>query len=130
MDLLLDTHAILWWLQDSRRLGARARKAILDPQASVYLSSASVWEIAIKSGLGRLRLRVDPEECIPALFAEGFLPLPIGIHHALAVRTLPLHHADPFDRILIAQARSDSLTLVTADPQIEAYDVRTLDASL
>jgi PIN domain nuclease of toxin-antitoxin system len=130
MDLLLDTHALVWWVEGSERLGARAHKAIGNPEVNVFISAASVWEIAIKSGLGRLKLRKDPGESVALLFAAGALPLPIGIEHALAVRALPLHHADPFDRILIAQAMSERLTLVTADSQISAYDVQTLDASL
>jgi PIN domain nuclease of toxin-antitoxin system len=129
MNLLLDTHVLIWWLQDSDRLGRRARHAILRPGAAVFISSASIWEISIKSALGRLKLKESLGKCIPELVASGFHHLPINFEHALAVRDLPPHHNDPFDRMLIAQAQCEDLTLMTADPAITPYDVRTIDAS-
>ena len=129
INLLLDTHVLLWWLLDSDKLGRRARVAILRPGAGLFISSASVWEISLKSALGRLKLKEPLEKCLPDLVASGFRPLPINFEHALAVRDLPPHHADPFDRMLIAQARCEDLTLMTADAAIAVYDVRTIDAS-
>ncbi|HEY2017689.1 MAG TPA: type II toxin-antitoxin system VapC family toxin [Bryobacteraceae bacterium] len=129
MNLLLDTNALIWWMLDSKKLGKRARHAIVRPGARLFLSSASVWEISIKSGMGKLRLKEPAEKCIPHLFELGFLPLAITFQHALAAGNLPLHHQDPFDRMLIAQAQCEDLTLLTGDPAIMAYDVRTIDAS-
>jgi PIN domain nuclease of toxin-antitoxin system len=129
MDLLLDTHVAIWWMEGSDRLGAQCKAALFQPGARLWISTASVWEMAIKSGLGRLKLSAPLEECIPDLLARGAHCLPISLHHALAIRTLPAHHADPFDRMLIAQAKCENLTLVTADTSIRAYDVRTLDAA-
>ena len=129
IDLLLDTHVAIWWMEGSDRLGARCKATLFQPDARLWISTASVWEIAIKTGLGRLRLSAPLEECIPDLFAQGAHCLPISLNHALAVRTLHPHHADPFDRMLIAQAHCDNLTLVTADGLVQAYDIRTLDAA-
>jgi PIN domain nuclease of toxin-antitoxin system len=129
MNLLLDTHVLIWWLQDSDRLGRRARHAILRPGAAVFISSASMWEISIKSAAGRLKIKEPLAKCIPDLVAGGFHHLPINFEHALAVRDLPPHHNDPLDRMLIAQAQCEDLTLMTVDPAITPYDVRTIDAS-
>src|SRR5262245_7489336 len=129
MNLLLDTHVLIRWVEGSRRVGPRTRKAVERPGASVWMSAASVWEIAIKSSAGSLRLKQPLEEIIVNLLDRGFRSLPVNVEHALAVRDLPGHHVDPFDRILIAQARSEDLTIVTVDSAIEAYDVRTMDAS-
>jgi PIN domain nuclease of toxin-antitoxin system len=129
MDLLLDTHVAIWWMLGSDRLGAQCKATLFQPGARLWISTASVWEMAIKSGLGRLKLSTPLEECIPDLLARGVHCLAISLNHALAIRTLPPHHADPFDRMLIAQAQCESLTLVTADTLIRAYDIRTLDAA-
>jgi PIN domain nuclease of toxin-antitoxin system len=129
MNLLLDTHVLIWWLEGSKHLGSGAKKAMLLPGVVLWISAVSVWEMAIKSGIGRLRLKELPETTIPTLLSHGLRDLPINIKHALTVRNLPLHHSDPFDRMLIAQAQCEELTLVTADPAIAAYDIRTIDAS-
>ena len=129
MNLLLDTHVLVWWLLDSKRIGKAARRVMLRPGAALFISAASVWEISIKSGTGRLKLKQPPEKCVPSLFENGFLPLPVNVQHSLAVRTLPPHHNDPFDRMLIAQAQCEDLVLMTTDSAITAYDVRTIDAS-
>ena len=129
MNLLLDTHALLWWLDDSPRLGGEARVRIADPSVIVFVSAASAWEIAIKSGLGRLHLAPPPEECIPPEIERGgFRPLAITVEHALAVRSLARHHHDPFDRLLIAQAMCEGLGIVTTDPAFAAYGVATIAA--
>lgn len=129
MRLLLDTHAFLWWLADSRRLGREARNAIAEPGAQVWLSAASAWEIAIKALLGRLDLGGPPEVVVPReLKRNAFHALAVTVPHALAVRALPPHHRDPFDRLLIAQARMEQLALVTSDPDIPKYDVTIVPA--
>ena len=130
MDLLLDTHVAIWWMDGSDRLGPRCKVTLFQPRVRLWISTASVWEMAIKSGLGRLKLSTPLDECIPDLLAQGAHCLPISLEHSLAVRTLPPHHADPFDRMLIAQAHCEDLTLVTADSLIRGYDIRTLDAAL
>lgn len=130
MNVLLDTHVLIWWLKNTPRLGRQTRGLIRAPETSVWVSAASVWEISIKAALGRLELREPFAEVMPhELEREGFRPLTITFRHALAVRKLPPHHADPFDRMLIAQAQCEGLTLVTADARIRAYDVRTMDAT-
>jgi PIN domain nuclease of toxin-antitoxin system len=127
--LLLDTQALLWWYEGSRKLGARARAAIERPRSLVYLSSASAWEVAIKSGTGKLTLREPVDRWLPAaLEGSGFATLAVTMAHALAVATLPAYHADPFDRLLIAQAQLENLTIVTSDTAFEDYDVKILDA--
>ena len=129
MSLLLDTHAFLWWLDDDPRLGGDARARIADPAAIVFVSAATAWEIAIKSGLGRLHLAEPPEDCVPREIERGrFRALPITVDHALAVRTLARHHGDPFDRLLIAQARCEGLRIVTADAAFAAYPIATIAA--
>jgi len=116
--LLLDTHAFLWWCGDDPRLGDVERRAIRDGANEVFLSAASVWEMAIKQELGRLQV---PEPASAAVARLGFEPLPIAFAHAEATTLLPPLHRDPFDRLLVAQARTEGLTLVTSDPLIREY---------
>jgi PIN domain nuclease of toxin-antitoxin system len=118
--LLLDTHTLLWWLGDSSRLSASARKTIRDPDALVYVSAGTVWEIAIKRSLRKLAIS---DEWYSATFRD-FAELPITADHARRAGELTPHHRDPFDRILIAQALSEGLTVVTADPAFEPYGVQ------
>ena len=125
MRLLLDTHALLWWLTDDPRLTDRAREAIADPASSVFVSAAVAWEIAIKQALGRLE---PPEDLSVRLARERFEELAITIVHALRAGELPPHHGDPFDRVLVAQAELEGLTLVTRDPRIAQYGVAVLPA--
>ncbi len=120
MMLLLDTHVLLWWLDDPRQLSKAARKAIQDGTNPVYISAAVAWEIAIKKALGKLDAPDDLEDVVEA---NRFLSLPITIPHALAVRSLPDHHRDPFDRMLIAQALHEGFRLVTRDSEIAKYPV-------
>lgn len=120
MSYLLDSHVLLWWLEDSTRINTVLRKTIADPQVSVLVSAASVWEIGIKQALGKLRA---PESVIDLLQDEGFEELSITAKHAAAAASLPALHRDPFDRMLVAQARLDGLILVTHDERIRAYDV-------
>jgi PIN domain nuclease of toxin-antitoxin system len=129
MNLLLDTQSLLWWRDGSRKLGPRARAAIEIQAATVRVSAASAWELAIKSRAGRLRLRQPLHLWLPAAIeSSGFATLDVTIDHALGVASLPDHHADPFDRLLIVQARSEDLTIVTSDTAFGDYDVRVLDA--
>jgi len=122
MNLLLDTHILLWWLSGSRRLHSATRKAIAD-SARAYVSAATVWEIAIKIALGKLEFR---GEMAGQLAMNNLLPLAVTVSHALAAGALPVHHGDPFDRMLIAQAKIESLTLMTHDARLQDYDVSVL----
>lgn len=124
MRLLLDTHAFLWWIGDDPRLPAKARKLIAGERNEVFLSVASAWELAIKTRIGRLRLTEDLEGFVTKHVAiNGFEVLPVHLLHALHVSTLPDHHGDPFDRILVAQAQVENLVLVSGDEQIARYPV-------
>lgn len=123
MKLLLDTHTAAWFVQASGRLSEPARLAIIDRRSEVLLSAVVVWEIAIKRGLGKLPVS---GRYIEALLDGGAQPLSITLEHARAVETLPAHHRDPFDRLLIAQAAAEQATIVTHDPQISRYGVPTL----
>ena len=125
MRLLLDTHALLWWLVADPRLSDEAREAISAETSYVAVSAASAWEIAIKARLGRLDL---PQQLEEELVAQNFDPLPITIAHAVHAGALPAHHEDLFDRMLVAQAQLEGLTIVTRDPRIAAYGVSTLAA--
>ena len=124
MELLLDTHILLWWLLADPQLDQQASAAIADPTNRVYVSAASAWEIAIKAALGKLQIPGPASSWLPAELASNrFTPLPIDMRHALGVETLPKHHTDPFDRILIAQAAAEGLTIVTHDAQFAHYSV-------
>ncbi len=127
MKLLLDTHILLWWLSDDPVLPAAAKAAIGDPASEVFVSAATVWEIAIKHALGRLDF---PIAGMPAIIGQaGFTPLGIAVEHAILAGGLPPHHHDPFDRMLVAQARHEGLTIVSADAMIRRYPVAVLDGS-
>ena len=126
MRLLLDTHVFLWLLAEPDRLGEHIG-SVEDPRNEFFLSAASSWEIAIKTQLGRLHLPEDPRRYVPdRMRAIGAEPLPIEHNHALAAVELPPLHRDPFDRILVAQARGLRLTILTADVNIARYEVETL----
>jgi PIN domain nuclease of toxin-antitoxin system len=122
--LLLDTHAFLWWVTDDDRLSERATDLIADGSNEVFLSAASVWEMAIKVGLGRLRLPDDVWSFTPAqLERNAFQALPVHVSHAVALIAFPELHRDPFDRMLVAQAVTEGLTVVSGDPEISRYSV-------
>jgi PIN domain nuclease of toxin-antitoxin system len=125
--LLLDTHVFLWWIGDDSRLSLSARDAISVAENEVFLSVVSAWEISVKTRLGKLALPSDVEQFLSDQIQRNAMTiLPIGLAHALRVARLPLHHRDPFDRMLVAQAQSEKLTLVTADEAIRPYDVTLL----
>lgn len=127
MNLLLDTHAFLWFISDDASLSVAARAAIVDAENQVWLSAASAWEITIKFGLGRLPLPDEPDRFIPAVRERaGIDLLPIGEAEACQIHKLPPLHRDPFDRILVAQAACHGLAIVTDDAWIGRYPVRTL----
>ncbi len=128
MKVLLDTHAFLWWITDDSRLSARARRVLADGANQVYFSAASGWEIAIKARLGRLDIAAGDLDGFMAqqIAANGFEVLAIKLNHALRTYSLPGHHKDPFDRILIAQAMSEGLALLSGDRDLAAYKVRIL----
>ena len=123
MRLVLDTHAALWWLSGDSRFGATAAAEITDSSNQVLLSAAVVWEVAIERSLGKLDA---PDDLAATLLAGGAEPLPIRLEHAAAVETLPSHHRDPFDRLLIAQAIVERAALVSHDGAFSAYDVRVV----
>lgn len=126
---MLDTQAWLWLQTTPDRLSESVLARLSDPENDLFLSAASAWEIAIKYALGKLPLPEPPTEYVPTrLRTSGASPLPVEHRHALHVATLPHHHRDPFDRLLIAQAQLNDLTLLTADPQFSSYRVEILPA--
>jgi PIN domain nuclease of toxin-antitoxin system len=125
--ILLDTHCWLWLQAKPQRLSQQARTLLQDPGNQIFLSAASSWEIAIKYALGKLPLPLPPVEYVLSrMETSGTSPLPIQHSHALHAGSLPLHHADPFDRLLIAQAQLEEMGLLTVDRQFEAYQVNLL----
>ncbi len=125
MRLLLDTHALLWWLADDPALSRSARDAIAAADSEVFVSAASAWEISIKTALGKLTAPSDLEH---QLQSSRFEPLSITIAHGYAAGSLPRHHDDPFDRLLLAQAKAEDLVVVTRDRRFDLYGVGTLAA--
>lgn len=126
MKLLLDTHAFLWFVGGHRRLTRRARRAMEETGTTLYVSAASVWEMAIKASLGRLTLPLPVMDYMQEKTAAGFKILPVEWTHAAAVETMPFHHRDPFDRLLAAQALTERIPLVTGDPAFAPYGVITI----
>jgi PIN domain nuclease of toxin-antitoxin system len=125
--LLLDTHVLLWLLAGSERVSDEVREVLADPRNEVFVSAASGWEIAIKVGLGKLDVPPDVRSWLPVeLTASRLTILPISLDHALGVENLPAHHADPFDRVLIAQALAEDMVLVSNDHQIDRYEIRLM----
>ncbi|WP_342672899.1 type II toxin-antitoxin system VapC family toxin [Patulibacter americanus] len=125
MRLLLDTHAVLWWLGGSTRLGAVARERIADGESFVAVSAVSLWEIEIKRSIGKLRA---PADVLGGVRSGGFELLALTPEHAVAAGRLPMLHRDPFDRAIVAQARLEGLTVVTGDRRVADYDVPVLPA--
>lgn len=125
VNLLLDTHAFLWAIDNSPKLSQKARKAIVDGNNIVFVSAATAWEIAIKKSIGKLK--IPNGDYLEELRLHRFTPLDITTEHALTVENLSPHHKDPFDRMLIAQALVEKLTLITGDPKIKAYTVPIIE---
>ena len=123
MKLILDTHAALWWLSDDERFGPDAARQLTDDTNQVLLSAAVIWEVAVKRSLGKLDA---PPDLAPTLISAGAQPLPVTLEHASAIETLPWHHRDPFDRMLIAQALAEGATIVSRDEPLRRYGVSLL----
>ena len=127
MTLLLDTHALLWFLTNDPQLSVRARTAIEDSSNETQVSAVCLWEAAIKFGLGKLKLPAPYAEIFPSqLLLNGFALLPVTPAHCATLLTFPLHHRDPFDRMLLAQAKTEGMTLVSDDGQFQPYGVPLL----
>lgn len=120
---MLDTHAALWLLADDKRLSATARRLLADDDIPCFLSVASVWEVAIKRRLGKLEI---PADFHVQMASRGIPSLPIYDHHAAIVAELPLHHRDPFDRLIVAQAMHEDMSVLSADPDLSAYEVSVI----
>ena len=128
MTYLFDTHSWLWLLLDPDRVGKKARGVVLDPRNDFCLSLASAWEIALKHAAGRLTLPEPPLSYVQSRTAEdGVRLLSIRLEHVCAAAELPRHHGDPFDRLLVAQARAEKYTIITHDRAFASYDVKVLD---
>lgn len=125
MRLLLDTHAFLWWLANAPQLGSKAKEAIAEESNEVFVSAASIWEISIKRALGKLKAPGHLNETVDE---RGFQKLPITLAHAELAGQLPTHHRDPFDRMLVAQALIEGLTVLTRDSRIALYKAPILSA--
>lgn len=123
--LLLDTHALLWWLTTPERLNVQTHEAISDLNNDVFVSAVSGWEIALKANLGKLQA---PDNLAVMVERERFTPLAVTFSHGVQAGSLPLHHRDPFDRLLIAQAQAEALLLVTRDARIRQYGLQTMAA--
>jgi PIN domain nuclease of toxin-antitoxin system len=121
MRILLDTHIWIWALTDPSKLAPKARDALEDPDNEILFSAASVWEFAIKHGLGRADFAFSPDHMIQAAVATGFVERPVTSKTAAKAAMLPHHHRDPFDRLLVAQAMTEPAMLYTADVQLSAY---------
>ncbi|MGS4944034.1 type II toxin-antitoxin system VapC family toxin [Meridianimarinicoccus sp. RP-17] len=121
MRLLLDTHVLLWAAAGDARLTAQARDLLLDPAHDLCFSAASIWEVAIKRALDRPDFRTDPGVLRGGLLANGYAEVPVDGRHCLPLATMPAHHGDPFDRLLIAQAQVEGMVFVTADRRLAAY---------
>lgn len=129
MRILLDTHCWLWMLAEPERLKEGSRRLLAAEENELFLSAASAWEIAIKFSIGRLRLPGDPAALVPAWLAKSRTSaLAVEHDHALRVATLPPHHRDPFDRMLVSQAQIERLPIMTSDKQFASYDVELLPA--
>ena len=124
MEILIDTHMLLWWLADDSRLSKKARALMADPANMLTVSAATAWEIAIKQALGKITMDGDLEKEVREL---GFAMLPVTFPHAAETLTLPAIHRDPFDRMLVAQARVESLPLLTVDPHILQYPANVIE---
>ena len=126
MNLLIDSHVVLWWFSRTRQISRLAREAVEDAQNRIYVSAAAAWELAIKVNLGKLDAQLLVSNLPQFLAEEGFRRLAISMDHGLRAGMLPRHHNDPFDRMLIAQAQALNCPIVSADPVFDSYGVRRI----
>ena len=119
MKIIIDTHILLWWVVNDQRLPQKARRLIENPKNNIIVSAASIWEIAIKQALGRIK--VDLKELEETIAENIFESLPVKLHHAIQVSELPAHHSDPFDQMLVAQCLAETAYLLTHDEQLQKY---------
>jgi PIN domain nuclease of toxin-antitoxin system len=126
MKLLLDTHVIVWWLEGSNKLSKRALGLLSSPKDTILVSAASAWELAIKVNLGKINPSFPVNELSNEIEIESFTELPISLDQAVRAGLLPLHHRDPFDRLLVAQAQALSVPILSADRLLDLYDVKRL----
>jgi PIN domain nuclease of toxin-antitoxin system len=126
MGILLDTHALVWWMLESSRLSKRAAEILGGTESQILVSAVVAWEIAIKVNAGKIQPSSLVERLEEAVTGQAFLELPISIDHAIRAGLLPLHHRDPFDRLLVAQAQSLKLPILSADKALDEYDVRRI----
>jgi PIN domain nuclease of toxin-antitoxin system len=126
MGYLLDTHTIIWYVENNPNLPQRIRNIIENQPKPVIFSLASIWEMSIKTGLGKLSLSLTLNQIVDKLVNEGLIFLPIKLDHTVVVQTLPHHHRDPFDRMLIAQSDVEKCTILTRDPAFDDYNVSVL----
>jgi len=124
--ILLDTHALIWWFDGDKKLGSNAIEHISNPENDIYISAATVWEMSIKQQMGKL---VAPDDIESKIEQAGFSALPISLFHGQQAGRLALHHKDPFDRMLIAQAQAEGLEILTKDEHFPAYGIRLINAS-
>ena len=127
MKLLLDTHALLWWLSDDPRLGSRARALIEDPSNDILASVVSLWEVVVKTRIGKMR--ADVKTVADAVQREGFVLLDISVAHLVALAALPVHHRDPFDHLLMAQAIAEEATFISGDQNVSSYPIQYVACS-
>jgi PIN domain nuclease of toxin-antitoxin system len=126
MNVLLDTHAVIWWFNEPEKLSKRATTTITNQANTVYVSAASSWEMAIKASLGKLHTTSFVLDLVDLLRQENFFEQPVTVDHAVRGGLLPLHHRDPFDRLLVAQAQSLNIPIVSADAILDAYDIKRI----
>jgi PIN domain nuclease of toxin-antitoxin system len=126
MEVLLDTHAVIWWFEGATGLSKRASLIIASPSNLILISAAVGWELAIKVNIGKFNTPSLVQELSQLVGREGFAELPISLEHAVRAGLLPLHHRDPFDRLLVAQAQARGAPILSADRALDAYDVRRI----
>ena len=126
MNILLDTHAFIWFAQDHDRVSQDIKNLIEDPNNCCYISIGSIWEMAIKISLDRLRLSIPIQDIEKELESYGFLILPVLFRHLVKLSSLEFHHRDPFDRLLISQAQTDNLILISSEPEFKKYNVNLI----
>lgn len=126
MKVLLDTHALLWWFQEDPSLSSKARRTLAAIDNQVFVSTATVWEMAIKNRAGKLEIPELLDELEAKLVDEGMQVLPISLDHAVRAGALPVHHKDPFDRMLVAQAQVENLSVISSDAIFEKYGIRRI----